>query len=66
MKEKLKKKKPLENEKTTWHQTTLQKSSQRDKYLCCPPHKLLGTILKVDEGRTSTNGLENKKTHDDT
>ena len=30
------------------------------------PCKILGTILKVDEGRALTNGPENKKTHDDT
>ena len=27
--------------------------------------KIPGAILKVDEGRTSTNGPENKKTYDD-
>ena len=27
--------------------------------------KILGTIFKVDEGRTSTNEAENKKTHND-
>ena len=37
----------------------------RDKYLGCPPRKILGTILKVEEGKTSTNGPMNKKTHDD-
>ena len=26
------------------------------KHLGCPPCKVLGTILEVDEGRTSTNG----------
>ena len=31
-----------------------------------PTRKLLGTILKVDEGRTSKIGPENEKTHDDT
>ena len=30
-----------------------------------PPCKTLGVFLKVDEGKTSTNGLENKKTKDD-
>ena len=29
------------------------------------PCKILGTILEVDERRTSTNGPENKKTDDD-
>ena len=27
----------------------------------CPPRKILGTILKVDEKRTSQNAPENKK-----
>ena len=27
----------------------------------CTPCKILGTILKVDENRTSANGRENKK-----
>ena len=31
----------------------------------CPPCKILGTILEVNEGRTSTNEPENKKAHDD-
>ena len=31
----------------------------------CPPCKILKTILKVDEGITSTNELENKKTQND-
>ena len=31
----------------------------------CLTGKIAGTILKVDERRTSTNGQENKKTHDD-
>ena len=34
-----------------------------DKHLSCPLRKILGTIFKVDERRTSTNGVENKKTH---
>ena len=42
-----------------------KKSHQRDKHLSCPPRKIRGTILKLDEGRTSTNWPENKKTHDD-
>ena len=31
---------------------------------CCPPRKILGNIIKVDQRRTSINGSENKKTHD--
>ena len=49
------------NEKTAWKQTILQKSHQRDKHLGCPPSKILWTIPKVDERRTSTNGAEKKK-----
>ena len=30
-----------------------------------PPCKILRTILEVDKGRTSTNGLKNKNTNDD-
>ena len=30
-----------------------------------PPRKILGTIFKVSERRTSTNGQEEKKTDDD-
>ena len=43
----------------------LEAKLQRDKYLGCPLHKILGIILKVDERRTSANGAENKKTHDE-
>ena len=35
-----------------------------DEYLGCPPSKILGTIIKVDQRRTSTNGADNKKTND--
>ena len=52
MKEKLKKRIPQENEKTTRNQTTLQEFHQRDKYLDCPPYKLLKTIIKMDERKT--------------
>ena len=31
----------------------------KDKYLGCPPLSLFGTILEVDQRRTSTNGAEN-------
>ena len=43
------------NEITARNQTTWQISHQRD----CPPSKIFGVILKVDKGRTSTNGQEN-------
>ena len=66
MKEQIKKRISQEKEKTTRNQTIQQKSHYRDKNLGCHPSKILGNILKVDEGKTSTNGLENKKTIDDT
>ena len=53
------------NEKTSRNQSILQKSHERNKHLVCPSRKILGTILEVDEGRTSTNGPKNKKTRDD-
>ena len=37
--------------------------SSNRKNSWCPPRKIHGAILKVDE-RTSTNELENKKTND--
>ena len=45
--------------KTTRNVSTQKKSHQRNKYLGCPSRKILGTILKVDERRTLTNGREN-------
>ena len=52
-----------ENEKTTCNQTIYKKSYSRDKHLGCAPNKIIETILEVNEGRTSTNGLENRKTN---
>ena len=52
------------SEKTTRNQTICL-SHQRDKHQGCPACKILRAILEVDEGRSSTNELENKKTHDD-
>ena len=49
---------PKENEKITRNQTTFQKSHKRDKYLSCPPSKILGNILKLDERRTLINGAK--------
>ena len=54
MKEK-KLKRSHENAETTLSQTIWQKSHQRHKHLGCPPCNILGTILKVDETRISTN-----------
>ncbi len=56
-------KKFKENEKHIRNKSTLQKSHQRDKHLVCPPCKILGTILKLDNRRTSANEPENKKTY---
>ena len=53
-----------EKKKSTRNQTTSEKSHQIDKYLGCPPRKILATILKVDQRRTPTNEPGNKKTHD--
>ena len=36
-----------------------------NKYLSGPLCKILGNILEMDEGRTSTNGPEDKKANDD-
>ena len=65
MKEKIKKEYLRRTKKTTWDKTLLQELCQRDKYLGCLPRRTLGTILEVDQRRTQTNGLENKKTNDD-
>ena len=53
-----------ENQKVTWDKTILQELYKRDKYLGCPTHKILRTILGVDQRRLQTNGSENKKTND--
>ena len=55
---------PQENQKTSRNQTTLQKSYQRDKYTGCPPRKIVGTILKVDQKGSLINGPKNKETYD--
>ena len=52
-------------EETTRNQIISQKCNERDKHLKCPSRKILGIILNVNEGRTSTNDPENNKTHDD-
>ena len=52
MKEKKKKRISQENEKISRSLTTEQKFHQNDKNLGCFPCKKLGTILKVNEGRT--------------
>ena len=37
------------SQKITRDKTLLQEPCQRDKYLGCPPRKILGTILEVDK-----------------
>ena len=39
--------------------------SSKGKHLGCLFCKILGTILEIDEGKTLTNGPENKKVNDD-
>ena len=53
------------NKKSSRNQTLLQESHQRIKYLGCPTCTILGTILEVDEGRTSTNWSGDKKADND-
>ena len=65
-KENIKQRVPQENDKATRNQSIKQKIYQRYKHLGCPFCKILGTILKVEEGKTSTNEPKNKKTNDDT
>ena len=47
-------------------ETTLDSRNliKRDKYPDCPPSKIIRVVLEVDEGRTLTNGAENKKIND--
>ena len=40
-------------------------SSKGENHLGCNSRKILGTILEVNEKRTSTNDPEKKKTYDD-
>ena len=42
-----------------------RKYHQKNKHMGCPPCKLLGTLLEMDKGGTSTNGPGEKKTKDD-
>ena len=64
MKEKMKNM-SLKNEKTFLNKARQQESNQRDKQFGCPPWKIVGTILKMDNGGSQTNGQEDKKTNDD-
>ena len=43
-----------------------RKIHQRDKHQGCLPCHLLGTILEMDKGKTSTNGPEDKKAKSNT
>ena len=53
------------NEKTSRKQTLQQESYQKNKHLGFPPCKILGTILQINKRRTSINGPEKKKTHNE-
>ena len=53
-----------ESKKTMQNETIQQKSYQGDKILGQTLYKILGTILETDEGRTSINGPEKKKSND--
>ena len=52
------------NEKAALNQALQQEYHQRDQHLGCPSFKILGTILEMDEGRTSINGPADKKDND--
>ena len=52
MKENFFKRVSLKSQKITRDKTLLQEPCQRDKYLGCPPGKILETILEVDQRRT--------------
>ena len=52
MKENILKKISKRNQKITQDKTLYPESSQMDKYLGCPPRKVLGTILEMDQKRT--------------
>ena len=52
MKEKNLKRLSQKNHKIPQDKTLLQEPCQRDKYLGCPPRKILRTILEVDQRRT--------------
>ena len=52
------------NEKYTCNQARQQESHKKVKHLGCPPCKIIGTILEIDDGRTSTNEQEDKKVND--
>ena len=52
MKEKIKKRISQKDEKVTQNKIMSQEPYKRDKYLGCPPCKILGTILELDQRRT--------------
>ena len=56
---------PQTNEKTSRKHALQPKSHHRNKHLSCLRRKILKTIIKMYEGRISTNGTENKKANDD-
>ena len=60
MKEKKIKKEYLRRTRKQLETKLSQKPYRRGKHLGYTPCKIVGTILKEDEGRTLTNGAENK------
>ena len=55
MKEKKLKSVSQKSHKSTRDKTLLQEPYQRDKYLGCPPHEMLETILEVDQDLRTKN-----------
>ena len=53
------------NGKGSRNPTQLQESHHSDKHQDCLPCKILGTILEIDEGRSSANRPKNKKAYKD-
>ena len=49
------------NGENSRNQILYQESHERVKYLVGSPCKILGTILEMEQGRTSLNGPKNKK-----
>ena len=53
------------NKRTSQNQAQPQKSHQISSHQGCVLRGILGTILEMNEGRTSTNRPQDKKTNDD-
>ena len=48
-------------EKSKYLRVLQQQAGPRNKRMGCPSCEIIGTILKMDKGRTQTNELEDKK-----